>query len=80
MYNPFKGCEKMSKKIKHEINRVCAFCELAERMNNQEKMLCSRKGVVASDYCCKKFIYDPLKREPAAPVKLPEVDPADLVL
>ncbi len=70
----------MSKKTKYEINRVCACCELAETLNNQEKMLCSRKGVVASDFCCKKFVYDPLKREPSPPVKLPKVDPADLIL
>ena len=70
----------MAKKNKHEINKVCAFCELAEALNNQEKMLCSRKGVVASDYCCRKFVYDPLKREPSPPVKLPTVDPADFIL
>lgn len=70
----------MAKKIKYEINKVCACCELAGSMNDPEKMLCSLKGVVASGFCCRKFIYDPLKRDPAPPVKLSEVDMSDLVI
>ncbi len=67
-------------KIKHEINKVCQCCELAQTLNNPDVMLCSLKGVVSSGHYCKKFIYDPLKRDPKPVVKMPSLDPEDLVL
>lgn len=67
-------------KSKREMDKMCARCEQAQTLNNSDKMLCSVKGVVAGDFCCKKFIYDPLKRNPSPPVRLPKVDPKDLVL
>ena len=36
----------MSKKNNYEISKVCAYCELAECMNDKEKMLRYIKGVV----------------------------------
>lgn len=70
----------MAKKIKHEINKICGFCEAAQLMNNTEKALCPHKGVVAVDFCCKKFVYDPLKREPNPIAKPVLLDPDDLIL
>lgn len=70
----------MAKKIKHEINRVCGCCELAETLNNEDIVLCSLKGVVSSGHVCKKFIYDPLKRDPKPLTKIPGLDPDALVL
>ena len=70
----------MAKKQKHEIEKMCVYCELAQALNNSEKMLCSVKGVVSSDFCCKKFIYDPLKRDPKPAAKLPGLDPDTLIL
>ena len=70
----------MAKKSKYEINKVCAYCEHAGCMNDPEKMLCALKGVVSSGFCCRKFIYDPLKRDPAPPVKLEKLSPEDLLL
>ena len=70
----------MAKKIKYEINRVCGCCELAETLNNKDIVLCSLKGVVSSGHVCKKFIYDPLKRDPKPPAKIPGLDPDTLVL
>lgn len=67
-------------KTKHEINKVCACCELAETLNNKDIVLCSLKGVVSGGYCCKKFIYDPLKREPSPPTEMPTLNPEDLIL
>ena len=69
----------MSKKNNYEISKVCAYCELAECMNDKEKMLCYIKGVVNAGYKCKKFLYDPLKRSPEA-TQILTVDPEDLIL
>ena len=69
-----------SKKTKHEINRVCACCELAETLHNEDVVLCSLKGVVSSGHVCKKFCYDPLKRDPKPLTDIPVLDPDTLVL
>ena len=44
--------------------KTCAFCELGIRMLDGETVLCKKKGPVASDGCCRKFIFDPLKESP----------------
>ena len=69
----------MSKNKDYEITKVCAYCELAECMNDKERMLCNINGVVNAGYKCKKFLYDPLKRSPEAP-KILKVSPEDLIL
>lgn len=70
----------MSKKNKYEITKLCAYCELAECLNDPDIMLCSLNGIVAADHKCRKFLYDPLKRDPAPPIKLPELDKDALIL
>ena len=46
-----------------EIQKVCAFCEY---------VICSKKGLMREGAVCRKFSYDPLKREPAEKHTLPE--------
>lgn len=70
----------MARKNIHEIIKLCAYCEHAECLNDPEIMLCEINGIVAADHMCKKFLYDPLKRDPAQPVKLPEIDESALIL
>ena len=70
----------MAKIKKGDMDRVCHYCENAQTLNNPDKMLCSFKGVVSGAYCCKKFIYDPLKRDPKPVDKLPGLNPEDLLL
>ncbi|MBQ8207665.1 MAG: hypothetical protein IJZ89_02915 [Clostridia bacterium] len=49
---------------KIEIIKCCAFCEKATPLAGDEYVLCSKKGVVALTYKCRRFAYDPLKRIP----------------
>ncbi len=51
-------------KNKHEIEKSCRTCEHAELLVDTDRVLCERKGIVASDGLCRKFIYDVLKRVP----------------
>lgn len=52
-------------KEKQEYTKVCALCEYATHLcGNEERFLCTKSGVVASDYICRKFSFDPLKRRP----------------
>ena len=46
-----------------ELSHACKYCINARSYNNTE-MLCKHRGVVLLNDCCKKYKYDPLKREP----------------
>ena len=50
--------------------KICAFCENGTRMVDEDTVLCSKKGPVASDFHCRRFTFDPLKEKPSpAPLK-----------
>ncbi len=42
----------------------CEYCENGKRLPTETEVLCREKGIVELGYSCKKFIYDPLKRQP----------------
>ena len=60
-----------------EITQSCALCEYANHLQDVNYVLCSKKGVVSADFCCKKFCYDPLKRQPKRIRVLGEYSPDD---
>lgn len=70
----------MPRNAKHEISKVCAYCETAQCLNDKSTMLCAKKGVVSSDNFCRKFKYDPLKRNPNPPPSLPAFTKEDFIL
>ncbi len=59
---------------KLEINKCCALCERATTLAGEDYILCSKKGVVAVTYVCRRFVYDPLKLIPKRPAKMPTLD------
>ncbi len=50
----------------------CAYCAHGRALD-QEQILCVKKGVMAAGSHCRSFRYDPLKRVPPRPAKLPGV-------
>ena len=54
----------MKIKNRDNIKRFCKYCEHAMQLDGHEMMVCSINGVVPCEYKCRKFSYDPLKREP----------------
>lgn len=69
----------MAKKQKYEITRACQYCEFAQPLDDEETMLCHKKGVVSAGYVCRKFKYDLLKRRPAPPISAGRLElPPDL--
>lgn len=55
----------MNKKlINDKTEPSCMYCEYGRVSPGKVSVLCLRKGVVATDSSCRKFRYDPLKREP----------------
>lgn len=68
----------MKKRYEAEIERYCRFCEHASALSDPDRMLCGKHGVVEAGGCCRRFVYDPLKREPAPPVKLQPMEFVEL--
>ena len=62
------------KNKKNEIEKVCAYCEHAASLKDKNFMLCKTRGVVASSFSCRKFLYDPLKRIPARPTLITDTE------
>lgn len=62
--------EMASKKLfGNQVEPYCRYCSLASQLE-QGQMLCRKYGVVQSNYACKRFRYDPLKRLPPKPAIL----------
>ena len=52
----------MKKKL--QLDEFCKFCEHAAPLADADAVLCEKKGVVSASFHCRRFRYDPLKREP----------------
>ena len=57
------------KLFRKDIEPRCAYCAKGSVINDRE-VVCARKGVVAVEYHCGRFQYDPLKRVPPRPAQL----------
>ena len=56
-----------------ELEKLCKYCERAQELSDENHMLCPKYGVVEADNDCRRFIYDPLKRRPAKPIKAEDI-------
>ena len=69
-------------KTEAEIEKVCAFCEYAAPApadkDGNEYVICSKKGLMREGSVCRKFSYDPLKREPMKRRALPETEAVNI--
>ncbi len=50
--------------IHSDYPKCCRYCEKGSLSFDESAVLCEKKGIVGPDDCCKKFVYDPLKRVP----------------
>lgn len=55
----------------NHIDPACEVCQHGRRSADGRAVLCARKGVVPLYYHCRKFQYDPLKRDPPRRPKRP---------
>ena len=70
----------MAKKNNTDYSKVCLYCENATVLQGENTVLCKYKGVVSEDYVCRKFVYDPLKREVRAAHGFVPLDPDALLM
>ena len=66
------------KNFSEDIDVNCRYCEHAEPLEDGENMLCSLNGVVLSSGCCRRFVYDALKRVPPRRTDAPGLEYVDL--
>ena len=59
---------------------ACALCLHGKTAPNGSSVLCTHRGVMRPDSCCKKYEYDPIKRSPQRTPLLPEFDPEQFAL
>lgn len=61
--------------FRKKIEPACAYCSHAVP-GEEDTVICAVKGVMQPWQHCRKFSYDPLKRQPEAPQPpVTEVDP-----
>ena len=51
-----------------DIDKICAYCEHGKPILGTDDIICSKKGLVKADGCCKKFLYTPQRRTPPKPL------------
>ncbi len=54
----------MAEKIKTTLEPRCEYCVFGETTADKQSVLCMKRGVMLPYSSCRKFSYDPLKREP----------------
>ena len=59
--------------------KICLFCENATILQGDENVLCKHKGIVSEDFVCRKYVYDPLKRQPKTNANMPTLSKDDLL-
>jgi hypothetical protein len=72
----------MNKKLLNakEHTPACAYCLHGRLSPDKRSILCVKRGVVALDYACRRYEYDPLKRQPRRAPTLPTFSPEDFEL
>lgn len=65
---------------KKDISPSCSYCLNGKLSPDREKVLCKKMGVVEKDFACRKFRYDPLKRQPRRPKTLEHFEESDFAI
>lgn len=47
-----------------EVSRICATCKFASEVHSTGDYICSKKGLVASNFTCKSYDYNRLMKRP----------------
>lgn len=63
-----------------EIAPACAYCKRGRKCPGSDRILCKKNGVMEAADACRRFRYDPLKRVPRRPQRLPVYKPEDFTL
>ncbi|HAG56466.1 MAG TPA: hypothetical protein DEP43_05520 [Ruminococcaceae bacterium] len=48
---------------------ACSYCVYGTAASDGKTILCPKKGIMTGDCSCRRFQYDPLKRQPKKPIR-----------
>ncbi len=60
--------------------KVCRLCEHGRLSTDKSAVVCMKKGIVDPDGKCRKYVYDPLKRDAKTPVDFGKFTAEDFAL
>lgn len=60
--------------------KICRLCEHGRLSTDKTAVVCMKKGIVDPNGHCKKYVYDPLKRETKSPLGLGDFTEEDFIL
>lgn len=63
-----------------DISPSCDYCSVGEKSSDGTVVFCPKKGIVPTDFFCKKFSYDPLRRVPHVAPSLEQFTAEDFEL
>lgn len=63
---------------KKDFEKLCVYCECAIKINGDDCVLCTKRGIVPATYKCGKYSYDPLKRIPPKPTVIEPLEYVDI--
>lgn len=69
---------KTEQAAEDRMEKYCKYCEKAAPISDPDVMLCSRCGIVSAAHVCRRFRYDPLKRQPKRRTAEPELTYVDV--
>ena len=84
MQSPYTngGIKMRKRRVDDKIEKVCAFCEygtlLPADAQGNTFVLCKKNGMVKDTSVCRKFSYDPLKRNPGTNKRMPQVEAVNI--
>lgn len=55
----------MAKLYRKDIPAACGYCRFS-MVGANHLLICKKRGPVQAEQCCRKYSYDPFKREPKA--------------
>ncbi len=71
----------MSDKIFNKrIEPKCEYCVYGIPLDYDNEILCRKRGITENDDYCRRFKYDPLKREPRKEKISDNYNPEDFIL
>lgn len=66
--------ESLMKKKESDEDMVCALCEHGTPLFTGDTVICRKRGLVWATACCRRFRYDPLKRDVRPLPPVPKLD------
>lgn len=56
--------------FRKDIQPRCAYCQYGTQVNERE-VACRKQGIRRAEDSCRRFRYDPLRRQPPRPAVMP---------